>query len=193
MKGFQFLMAVVVGVASVGYQQGWHKFFKSKSWQEVRPQDNSWVIELPGTPEVTSGFERLNQTDSITTTTWGVDFLNESYAFSVAKFSSFDMNKVDAEFDREAGYAGARQAALKRSNGSLIGEKDVTMGGYDAREFEISSPEHGMITIRVWNVGKMMYTTTIIHPLGGDDHRLAKDRIYDSFRLTADQTADLDL
>lgn len=152
----------------------------SSSWDPYENEKAGFTVDMPGQPKVESGFERISQSSSLTTTTYTAAplFSDESYLVYIGKFSNWSMGEV--AFDLENGKQGMRES-IKQQGGSVISESPATLSERDAWEFKIEVKElEG--SLRVFVEDKTIYGLQELHKKGKDISSNA-ERFFSSFRL----------
>ena len=153
--------------------------YGTTKWKTFDCPDGRFSVMLPGTPKQHVQTMNIPNAGPITITTHVTEpwfgLIGRAYAVAYA-----DLPPVQ-DFNDELGFKMGRAAALEKSRGRLVSEREVTTAGQAGREMLIDSPE-GMITLRVFRVGSRIYLATIVHPSSSDlSHH--KDALFGSFRL----------
>jgi hypothetical protein len=150
----------------------------SSSWDAYVYDKAGFTVDMPGKPKVESGFERISQTSSLTTTTYtnAPLFSDESYLVYIGKFSSWSLGGV--KFDLESGKQGMRES-IKQQGGSVISEGPAELAGRTAWEFKIKVKElEG--ALRVFVEDMTIYGLQELHKEGNDVSGNA-ERFFSSF------------
>lgn len=152
----------------------------SPSWEEYISENTGFAVQMPGDPNVDSGFERLSANSSLTTTTYTVTplFSGESYLVYIGKYSNWSLGGV--VFDMKQGKQGMR-AAIEQQEGTITSEGPSELAGRDAWEYEIKVK--GMEgSLRVFVEDMTIYGLQELHKEGKDASENA-ERFFTSFRL----------
>jgi hypothetical protein len=174
--GFGLLAVVCGGVAFFLFTRG---SIPDSDWKEFSPPGGGYAVLLPGTPTLDNAVLQ------------GAN--GNKYVLVLPKAN---LEFAVAHIDRPPGplppvslaqMAGAERDALMRQvNGKLLGERDVMLGRYPGREFQIEAANKGVVIERLYLSQRGPVTRFYLVMVGGKDVRAGTGhaaKFLDSFAI----------
>ena len=150
------LAALLLAAASDSAQDAWKEF----TWKEGKCS-----LLLPGTPKTKPNSLQLAGKE-------GVYLVHYADNPAMAKAEAALVKQV---FDK------ARDELVKSLKGKLEGEKDVKLGKYPGREFQVEAPMIGVYRTRMYQVGERYYQLILVAPKDAATSKDA-DKFFGSFK-----------
>ena len=153
---------------------------KPVPWTEFKSADGNFSVLLPGTP--TADVQTINtKSGPIEIHFFTLSTKNAVYSVSYSDYpaSLFDTTPIKSILD------GARDGAVKNSQGRLIDEADIALGTYPGRALNVeSSGGTNVMKAHLYMVGHRLYQVIVVTgKRGASSPDLTK--FLDSFQLAA--------
>jgi hypothetical protein len=176
--GFGLLAVVCGGVAFFLFTRG---SIRDSDWKEFSPPGGGYSVLLPGTPTLNNA-----ALQGASGNKYLLELPRAHLEFAVAHVDfpggAFAPGSL-------AVLAGAERDALMRQvNGKLLGERDVMLGNYPGREFQIDAAGKGVVIERLYLSQRGPVTRVYLVMVGGKDVRAGTGhaaKFLDSFAILA--------
>jgi hypothetical protein len=151
---------------------------KPVPWTEFKSKDGNFSVLLPGTP--TESVQTLTaQSEQIDVQFYTLTTGNTAYMVSYSDYpaSIFQTTPIKSILD------GARDGAVKNSQGRLINETDIVLGTYPGRELNVESSDGtNVMRAHLFVVKERLYQVIVITAKGRASSPDLK-KFLDSFQL----------
>lgn len=154
---------------------------ESSPWKDFHSKEGGFSVSMPGTP-VEKRQAYHTQAGPVEAHFFTVEADRGSLVYMVV-YGDYPEALMAAD-DREMLLDAARDGAVGNIQGTLLGERSVSMGGHPGRELQVLSSDGRLaLQMRIYLVKSRQYQVVAVTPKEARS-TADRDRFLDSFRLT---------
>ncbi|MCU0554226.1 MAG: hypothetical protein MUF17_05585 [Syntrophales bacterium] len=154
---------------------------ESSPWKDFHSKEGGFSVSMPGTP-VEKRQAYHTQAGPVEAHFFTVEADRGSLVYMVV-YGDYPEALMAAD-DREMLLDAARDGAVGNIQGTLLGERSVSMGGHPGRELQVLSSDGRLaLQMRIYLVKSRQYQVVAVMPKEARSTE-DRDRFLDSFRLT---------
>ncbi|MCU0531245.1 MAG: hypothetical protein MUE76_04035 [Syntrophales bacterium] len=154
---------------------------ESSPWKDFHSKEGGFSVSMPGTP-VEKRQAYHTQAGPVEAHFFTVEADRGSLVYMVV-YGDYPEALMAAD-DREMLLDAARDGAVGNIQGTLLGERSVSMGGHPGRELQVLSSDGRLaLRMRIYLVKSRQYQVVAVMPKEARSTE-DRDRFLDSFRLT---------
>lgn len=149
----------------------------SRTWQTYTAPDGTFSVELPGKPSVeTISVPLEGRTVPMT-------LVSVNPTSSTVYACSYVEDEAVAKKSSDQALESARDGSLRKTEGTVINQKRLTVQGYPALEMQANARGNSLLDSRFIIVGKRLYTIMAVTTVKQDREAQTIQRVFESFNI----------